>query len=540
MLAHSATLHFKSTLELMTNLLTDSLTFLGKAYAEGPLEFNRGIEREALRVDAAGNLAQTPHPEFLGSKLTHPTITTDFSESQVELITPVAKTADAALSLLNDVHRYVYSGLGEESLWSASMPCALGDDQSIPLAQYGPSNLGRLKTTYRHGLSNRYGRAMQTICAIHYNFSVDASLWQHLAHLEKQTNDKHYRSRRYFDLMRNFRRLSWLPVYLFGASPAVCKSFVKGRKHALHDFDADSLFLEKATSLRNGDLGYQSETQAGMLDVCYNSLDNYIGTLAKAICTPHEIYQKLGVKHGQEYLQVSGNILQSEAEFYTTIRAKCVPPKGANFLTTLKAEGVEYIEVRLLDVNPYLPLGIDETQIHFLDAFLLYCLLTASPEHDPALCASVSSNLRAVVHNGQDTSTSIENLGQQQSIKTWGQAVLLDVMHVARWLDKTNGVDVYAASVSAQQAKLMDSGKIPSARIIADMRAESSSFFRFAMNQSQAHKAEFERQGLSQTELTYFQALSEKSLREQAQIEATPGPSFDDYLAAMLKTYKSL
>ena len=524
----------------MTHLLTDSLTFLSKAYADGPLEFNRGIEREALRVDAAGKLAQTPHPTFLGSKLTHPTITTDFSESQVELITPVAKTADAALAMLNDVHRYVYSGLGDETLWSASMPCVLGEEQSIPLAQYGPSNIGRLKTAYRQGLGNRYGRAMQTICAIHYNFSVDPSLWQHLSHLEKQTNDKHYRSQRYFDLMRNFRRLSWLPIYLFGASPAACKSFVKGRKHSLQDFDADSLFLENATSLRNGDLGYQSETQAGMLDVCYNSLDNYIGTLAKAICTPHEIYQRLGVKHDQQYLQVSGNILQSEAEFYTTIRAKCVPPKGANFLATLKDEGVEYIEVRLLDVNPYLPLGINETEIHFLDVFLLYCLLIASPEHDPALCASVTSNLRAVVHNGQDTSTIIDNLGQQQSIKAWGQTVLADLMHVAQWLDKTNGVDVYATSVGAQQAKLADSGKIPSARIIEDMRAEPMPFFRFAMNQSQAHKAEFKRQALSQTELAYFQALSETSRREQAKIEATPGPNFDAYLEAMLKTYQSL
>ena len=524
----------------MSQLLIDTLTLLGKAYSDKGLTFHRGIEREALRVDSFGHLAQTPHPDFLGSKLTHPTITTDFSESQVELITPVAKTAADALASLNDVHRYVYSGLGDETLWSASMPCVLGDDQQIPLAQYGPSNLGRLKTTYRHGLSNRYGRAMQTICAIHYNFSFDQALWQHLSKMENQSTDQAYRNRRYFDLMRNFRRLSWLPVYLFGASPAVCKSFVRGRKHALQEFDADSLFLKQATSLRNGNLGYQSETQSSMLDICYNSLDSYISTLAKAILTPHEIYQKIGIKKDQQYLQVSGNILQSEAEFYTTVRAKCVPPKGANFLATLKQDGVEYIEVRLLDVNPYLPLGIDSTQIHFLDTLLLYCLLTTSPEHDPALCASVSGNLSTVVQQGQDTSTLIDNRGQKQSIKSWGQDILTEVLLVAEWLDKTNDVDFYTASVRVQQAKLLDNSKIPSTRMIADMEAESFSFFRFAMNQSQRHKREFQQQPLSQAELNYFQALSERSRLEQAKIEATPGPSFDDYLSAILKAYENL
>ena len=523
-----------------TTVPDTSLTFLSKAYSGDKLTFNRGIEREALRVDASGKLALTPHPLFLGSKLTHPTITTDFSESQLELITPVAHSADQALTLLNDVHRFVYSGLNDEVLWSASMPCVLRDDPNIPLAQYGTSNLGRLKTTYRNGLSTRYGRAMQTICAIHYNFSVDKSFWQHLAVLENQTHDKHYRSRRYFDLMRNFRRLSWLPVYLFGASPAVCKSFVQGRQHQLQEFDAGSLYHQNATSLRNGDLGYQSETQAGMLNVCYNSLENYVSTIASAIGTPHAHYQKLGVKRDDQYLQVSGNILQSEAEFYTTIRAKCVPPKGENFLKVLKEDGVEYIEVRLLDVNPYLPLGIDASQIHFLDALLLYCLLTASPDHDDQLCASVSNNVRAVVYNGQDTRTLLNDMGRDRNLKSWGTEILDGVMGVARWLDRVNGVEVYQRSVAAQQAKVTDSGLIPSSRIIEDMRADAKSFGRFAMAQSLAHKASFQQQVLSRAELSYFQELAAKSVRDQALLESQPGPTFDVYLKSLLAAYKAL
>jgi glutamate--cysteine ligase len=524
----------------MTKQLNETLPFLTQAYEGSKLTFSRGIEREGLRVDAQGNLAQTPHPAFLGSKLTHPTITTDFSESQLELITPVSQTAEQALAHLSEVHRFVYTGLQEELIWSASMPCILPEDSGIPLAQYGTSNLGRLKTTYRNGLSNRYGRAMQTICAIHYNFSVEKDLWRHLSVLEQKTNNRDYRSERYFDLMRNFRRLSWLPIYLFGASPVVCKSFVKDRPHALQAFDSDSLYRPNGTSLRNGGLGYQSETQSGMINICYNSLSSYIDTLAEAIRTPHEIYQKMGVQAQGAYQQVSGNVLQSEAEFYTTIRAKCVPPKGANFLHTLQDEGVEYIEVRLLDVNPYLPLGIDEKQIHFLDAFLLYCLLIDSPEHYGALCDNVGLNAKAVVDNGQITSTMLQDINAERSLKDWGTEVLDGVMVVARWLDQTNGVDDYACSVTAQQGKLRDVSKVPSVAMIDDMRAAGIPFYRFALDQALTHKAGFQAQALSDAERQHFEEVTRVSMREHAEMEANPGPSFDDYLRRMLATYESL
>jgi glutamate--cysteine ligase len=526
----------------MTKQLNETLPFLTQAYAGSKLTFNRGIEREGLRVDARGNLAQTPHPAFLGSKLTHPTVTTDFSESQLELITPVCPTAEEALTRLRDVHRFVYSGLKDEAIWSTSMPCLLPADTGIPLAQYGSSNLGRLKTTYRNGLSNRYGRAMQTICAIHYNFSVEKDLWRHLSILEQKTNSRDYRSDRYFDLMRNFRRLSWLPVYLFGASPVVCKSFVKDRglDHKLQAFDGDSLYRPNGTSLRNGGLGYQSETQSGMINICYNSLSSYIGTLAKAIRTPHEIYQKMSVQTQGTHPQVSGNVLQSEAEFYTTVRAKCVPPKGANFLHTLQDEGVEYIEVRLLDVNPYLPLGIDEQQIHFLDALLLYCLLIDSPEHHGALCDNVGLNVKAVVDSGQITTTLLRDINAERTLKDWSTEVLDGVMVVAKWLDQTNGGDDYTNSVAAQLAKITDTSKVPSVAMIDDMRAGEIPFYQFALDQSLAHKTDFQAQPLSDSERQHFQELTRISRLEHAELEATPGPAFDDYLRQMLAAYENL
>ena len=176
----------------------------------------RGIEKESLRVRPDGTLALTPHPAALGSALTHPHITTDFSESQLELITGVHASVEGCLEELTQIHQFVYRAIGDEMLWVASMPCGLPADEAIPIGRYGTSNVGRAKSVYRMGLAHRYGRRMQTISGIHYNFSMPGV-----------TNEG------YFALIRNFRRHSWLLLYLFGASPAVCSSFVAGRAHEL-------------------------------------------------------------------------------------------------------------------------------------------------------------------------------------------------------------------------------------------------------------------------------------------------------------------
>src|SRR5450432_3976781 len=177
----------------------------------------RGIEKESLRARPDGTLATTPHPAKLGSALTHPFVTTDFSESQPELITGVHSSAEACLQELTEIHQIVYRAIGDEVLWCSSMPCGLPADDSIPIGRYGSSNVGRIKNVYRTGLSYRYGRRMQTISGIHYNFSLPTLV----------------PSAEYFGLIRNFRRQSWLLLYLFGASPAVCSSFVAGRSHEL-------------------------------------------------------------------------------------------------------------------------------------------------------------------------------------------------------------------------------------------------------------------------------------------------------------------
>ena len=223
---------------------------------------NHGLEKEALRIDRYGYLSKKPHPRALGSSLTHPSITTDFSEAQLELVTGVHNSIESCMQEMEEIHRFVYDVLDDELLWPSSMPCMLRGEKSIFLADYGTSNLGRFKRIYRQGLALRYGKYMQTISGLHYNFSIPSTLWARYANLCGVQDSVEFRNQSYLALIRNVRRYTWLLVYLFGTSPAVCGSFLAGRAHNLEPFDGESYYLPYATSLRMGPLGYQSATQS--------------------------------------------------------------------------------------------------------------------------------------------------------------------------------------------------------------------------------------------------------------------------------------
>ena len=555
--------------------LHQSLHQSGLPEQSGLLTFNRGIEREALRVTTSGLLARSPHPEFLGSKLTHPLVTTDFSESQLELITPVHTSPEDALGQLRDIHRLIYSELADELLWSASMPCILHaggslladgslqaegslsadgsllaegslladgslqaegsiKDAAIPLADFGSSNAGRLKTTYRNGLGYRYGRAMQTICAVHYNFSFQDEFWHWLKAFEQAGESlQDFRTRRYFDLMRNFRRYSWLPVYLFGASPAVGNSFVQGRHHGLQllgksTSDEQTWHLPFATSLRNSNLGYQSDIQANLLNICYNSLDTYIDSLAEAICAEYAGYGEIGTLVDGEYRQINANVLQSEAEYYSTIRAKRVAGPGENLLHCLADKGVQYLEVRLLDVNPYLPTGMDETEIRFLDTLLTYCLLSSSPVHDAVLCDAVQANLIATVHEGRKPGLTLSDRGKKRTLTSWGHEIMAELRPIADLLDQYHGGSDFAASLDAQSRKLHDAALTPSGAMLNDLTGAQTSFSGFALAQALAHRACFRAEPLSSAEAAAYRQVAQASREAQRALEARAEPSFDD------------
>ena len=516
----------------MSDLLSRRLALLGERANLSLLsQCLHGIERECLRVDSDGQLALTPHPAALGSALTHPQITTDYSESLLEFITPAEPDPAATLADLEQIHRFAYSKLDGEYLWSPSMPCALPDEETIPIARYGSSHIGELKYVYRKGLALRYGKTMQCIAGIHYNFSLPEQLWQLLQQAEGDSRSLcAYQSARYIGLIRNFRRYSWLLMYLFGASPALDQGFMRGQAHQLQQLDADTLYLPYATSLRMSDLGYQSEAQAG-LTPCYNDLASYTDSLRQAVGTPYPPYVEIGTKQDGQWLQLNTNILQIENEYYSNIRPKRVTHSGERPIQALVARGVQYVEVRCLDINPFLPLGIDLAEARFLDAFLLFCALEDSPLLESAECHTCTDNFLKVVKEGRRPDLQLQRRGQQISLQTWAHELLERIEPLAELFDQSQGGDAHLQALQAQRAKVENARLTPSAQVLAHLQ-QGESFTQFALRQSKRHADYFRQLPLSREQQAAFEAAAEQSLLQQVDLESYQEGDFDSFVAA--------
>ena len=457
----------------------------------------RGIEKESLRVRPDGTLSTTPHPAALGSALKHPHITTDFSESQLELITGVHTSPESCLKELTEIHQFVYRSIGDELLWCSSMPCRLPPEDAIPIGRYGSSNVGRAKTVYRTGLSHRYGRRMQTISGIHYNFSLP----------DTRSNDD------YFALIRNFRRHSWLLLYLFGASPAVCSTFVAGREHGLARLSDDTLYLPYATSLRMGRLGYQSDAQAS-LAVSYNDLRSYATSLEEAMTRPYPPYETIGIREGDEYRQLATSLLQIENEFYGTIRPKRVIRPGERPLHALRDRGVEYVEVRLMDLDPFVPIAINAGTVRLLDIFLLRCVLCDSPPDTPDELAAIIDNKLRVASRGREPDLRLTRGDEEVLLSEWGGEVLADCGPIAAALDRANGTTAYRDALAAAISTLENPDATPSARVLRAMERHGNSYVRFVLSESRKHRDTI-------LALPFSDAVAERFAREAAEsIEA--------------------
>ena len=490
----------------------------------------RGLEKESLRVRPDGMLAATPHPGGLGSALTHPHITTDFSESQLELITGVHADVEQCLAQLTEIHQVVYRHIGDELLWCTSMPCGLPADDDIPLGQYGRSNLGRAKTVYRHGLAHRYGRRMQTISGVHYNFSMPEAAWPILQRADASGGPIiAYQTDAYFHLIRNFKRHSWLLLYLFGASPTVCGSFVAGRVHGLRELNAGTLFLPGATSLRMGPLGYQSDAQAS-LAVSFNSLRSYAESLNHALTRPYPPYEAIGLRDGDDYRQLGTTLLQIENEFYGTIRPKPRFRSGERPLYALGERGVEYVEVRCMDNDPFSPIGIAADTMRFLDMFLLHCLLGDSPPDTPEEIAAISRNQHDVAQRGRAPDVRLERRGEKLSLADWGAELLGECEPIAAALDAAHRGSAYGDALSAAAAAVANSSVTRSARMLAEIgQTPDKSYVAFALTQSLRHRRTLEDLPLPAEVSTRYARMAEGSLAAQRKIEAADSMPFETY-----------
>jgi glutamate--cysteine ligase len=519
----------------VSNQLTRRLALLDDE-AHRPLlgQGLRGIERETLRIDKQGRLARTPHPVQLGSALTNPQITTDYAEALLEFITPAENDIALTLHRLDAIHRFAYSKLGDEMLWSESMPCELPPDEEIEIGWYGTSNIGMLKHVYRRGLALRYGKAMQCIAGIHYNYSLPEKLWQVLAASEGVLEERRsalrdFQSESYIAMIRNFRRYSWLLMYLFGASPALDKAFLRGRPNSLESLSDDTLYLPYATSLRMSDLGYQNDAQSG-LRPHENSLESYVTSLMDAVNRPYAQYAEVGTRKNGEWLQLSTNVLQIENEYYSTIRPKRVIRTGERPVQALCLRGVQYIEVRCMDIDPFEPIGISLETGRFLDAFLLFCALEESPPISATEGQVHAANFARTVKEGRRPGLTLARDGQEVSLQEWALQLIERIRPVAQLLDHQFDENVHEATLAVQKAKVEDPSRTPSAKVLEEVRALGSAS-KFGLRQSELHAAYFRETALMPAEESMFEEMAAASLAEQAEIEQQDTGSFDDFVA---------
>lgn len=493
----------------------------------------KGLEKESLRLSREGRIAQSPHPAALGSALTHPWITTDYSEALIELITPPFARVEQSIGFLSDVHAFVYRHLEDEVLLATSMPVGLSGDESIPIARYGHSNIGLMKHVYRRGLAYRYGRTMQSIAGVHFNYSVNEALWPIIQDLEGDARAADsYIADAYFGTIRNVHRHGWLLIYLFGNSPALCRSFFRGREELAARFAGlgeETLYRPHATSLRMSDIGYRNDNQT-CLDISFNDVHEYIDSLTAAIQQPFPPYERIGVKVDGEYRQLNANILQIENEYYSLIRPKQITHSGEMPTLALKKRGVRYLELRALDLLSFDPAGISLDEIRFLEVFVLFCLLTDGPPLSAEEKAACNLNNLSVACCGRGPDFRLLMGDREISPAAWAQAILDELLPIADILDQGESGQPYRASIERQRPAVTDPEQTLSARTLREMRSERESFAEFALRLSRQHARHWLDRQLPPERTTEFAGEAERSWQRQATIEANDTVSFDEFL----------
>ena len=492
----------------------------------------RGVERECLRVTPAGRVAATPHPEQLGSALTHRYITTDFGEALLELITPPAKNTRDLTDWLAALHEFVLERLSGEQIWPASMPPTISADAELAPAEFGSSNIGRLKHVYRLGLANRYGPRMQAIVGIHFNYSPPPDFWVSLPELESMSSGiVAKRSSWIMGQMRNVRRLAWLPTYLLGASPAFHAGLSAVRQPGLKKGRNGTLYAPSATSLRMSSLGYTSALQAGLV-ISANSLHEYVRDLEAAVHARHAGFRKIGVCIEGHYRQLSDCVLQVENEYYAAARPKRRIRRGERAATALRRRGAEYLELRLVDADPFEPLGVSAQSMHFMEAFLLYCLLDESPPMPVTDYLTALSNLDATAWHGRAKGARLFRKGREISLRAWGLEVCEGMTAVCEALDGGVPGD-YIKALEAARDSLRDPGLTPAARVLDELREAGWDHQAWGMEKARLASQSPNRK-LNSARRRALKDEAPASIKRQLSMEAQPEPPFGEFLARYL------
>ncbi|MEQ1779447.1 MAG: glutamate--cysteine ligase [Nitrosomonas sp.] len=495
----------------------------------------KGIEKESLRINREGSISLSPHPAQLGAALTHPNITTDYSEALLELITPALSDGTKVLDSLTDLHKYVCANINDELLLAASMPVGDLRDPAIPIAEYGSSNVGRMKHIYRQGLSYRYGRCMQVIAGIHFNYSLPETFWPQYQHSMKNVDDlRSFTTQAYMGMIRNLQRYGWLILYLFGSSPAVSKNFLDSRNsvysRTLQEFDETSCYKPFATSLRMSEIGYLNPVQS-MFHISFNSLGEYIRDLSKATMIPYLGYEKIGIKVGNGYRQLNTNFLQIENEYYTSVRPKQPTRSGERPLQALGSRGIQYVEIRSVDVDVFEPAGIALETTRFLEALSLFCLFQPNSGHDLKQHTEISNNALLVANRGRDPRLKLLDNRREVPLRQWALMLCEQMQEICEILDNGNADIPYTCALHQQIEKIRHPELTASARMLTAMRAQKMSITELVLQKSHEYTRYFRNAALDAAIKRNFDLQAKASLAQQKQLEVTDEISFDQYLS---------
>src|SRR5690606_35896051 len=304
--------------------------------------------------------------------------------------------------------------------------------------------------------------------------------------------------------------------------------------HQLQPLGEKGLYLPYATSLRMSDLGYNNDAQAG-LNICYNSLESYIASMRQAISLPYPRYAELGTHDADgEWQQLNTNLLQIENEFYSSIRPKRVARSGEKPVMALEERGIEYVEVRCLDIDPFAPMGIEPSTAYFLDSFLLFCARAESPALSQDECRASNDNFTLAVLRGREPGLQLTRKGQDCGLLEWGEHLLDNIASCAALLDEAHRTTAYSDALQLQRDKLHDPALTPSARVLEEIRQHGDSFFAFALAQSQAHNQHFRARPLDESDQRAFAELARQSLVDQEALERGDSIDFDTYVERYL------
>ena len=512
----------------MSNEFLNSLEDLDALNVSDFIKFSqRGIEKENLR-SSSRSISLEAHPKAYGSSLTNSRITTDFSEALIELVTSPNEDLNSCLKELEDIVYFCLKNT-DDDFWPASIPMSIEDESTIPIADYGNTNSGKLKKLYRVGLSHRYGSMMQTVSGIHYNFSFDDRLFEEWAKKEGEKL-REFKDKKYLSLVRNFRRNAWLITYLFGCSPIVPKAFAQGREHSLKELNTNDLFLENATCLRMGELGYISKSQDN-LNIAYNNLEEYLADLKKALTTDHPRYKTLGTKVGDEYIQLNTAIIQIENEYYSSIRPKRLVGSGERPINALRENGIEYVEIRALDNNIYDPFGISDETAIFLESFLFYCLISEDQPCDADEINKIQNNWGNVVLSGRDEDLELHL--KEGSVRLRDKATeILDAMtNFESRIGDQEYRNLFKRSLKSQRQKISDSNMTPSGKLLQEINTSGLTWDEYTNQIAISHKKEILK---SKRDVHYLEEQAKESLEEFAIKEAQTEKDFDSFLAEYL------